>query len=117
MIIIAQYVNCAAANPGADAGMYDASEQYKLSTVTFVPESKYFEKKKASRELLNESAVPSLFLLLFTPEHGEKPKIQDYGNVPLGKAFYHNFLYLFYLFYLFLGKLFTSGIYIVKVHS
>ena len=29
----AQYVNCAAANPGADAGMYDASEQYKLSTV------------------------------------------------------------------------------------
>ena len=30
--ILAQYVNCAAANPGADAGMYDASEQYKLST-------------------------------------------------------------------------------------
>ena len=30
---LAQYVNCAAANPGADAGMYDASEQYKLSTV------------------------------------------------------------------------------------
>ena len=30
--ITAQYVNCAAANPGADAGMYDASEQYKLST-------------------------------------------------------------------------------------
>ena len=59
-----------------------------------------FEKKKASRELLNESAVPSLFLLLFTPEHGEKPKIQDYGNVPLGKAFYHKFLYLLYLFYL-----------------
>ena len=29
---LAQYVNCAAANPGADAGMYDASEQYKLST-------------------------------------------------------------------------------------
>ena len=32
----AQYVNCAAANPGADAGMYDASEQYKLSTVFFL---------------------------------------------------------------------------------
>ena len=31
---LAQYVNCAAANPGADAGMYDASEQYKLSTVS-----------------------------------------------------------------------------------
>ena len=30
---LAQYVNCAAANPGADAGMYDASEQYKLSTL------------------------------------------------------------------------------------
>ena len=30
---LAQYVNCAAANPGADAGMYDASEQYKLSTI------------------------------------------------------------------------------------
>ena len=30
---LAQYVNCAAANPGADAGMYDASEQYKLSTM------------------------------------------------------------------------------------
>ena len=31
----AQYVNCAAANSGADAGMYDASsEQYKLSTET-----------------------------------------------------------------------------------
>ena len=28
-------MNCAAANPGADAGMYDASEQYKLSTRTF----------------------------------------------------------------------------------
>ena len=27
-------MNCAAANPGADAGMYDASEQYKLSTLT-----------------------------------------------------------------------------------
>ena len=35
-IIIAQYVNCAAANPGADAGMYDASEQYKLSTLPFM---------------------------------------------------------------------------------
>ena len=33
----AQYVNCAAANPGADAGMYDASEQYKLSTWQQVP--------------------------------------------------------------------------------
>ena len=32
---LAQYVNCAAANPGADAGMYDASEQYKLSTLLF----------------------------------------------------------------------------------
>ena len=32
-LLFAQYVNCAAANPGADAGMYDASEQYKLSTV------------------------------------------------------------------------------------
>ena len=31
---LAQYVNCAAANPGADAGMYDASEQYKLSTIS-----------------------------------------------------------------------------------
>ena len=27
-------MNCADANPGADAGMYDASEQYKLSTIT-----------------------------------------------------------------------------------
>ena len=35
--ISAQYVNCAAANPGADAGMYDASEQYKLSTWQQVP--------------------------------------------------------------------------------
>ena len=35
--ILAQYVNCAAANPGADAGMYDASEQYKLSTWQQVP--------------------------------------------------------------------------------
>ena len=34
---LAQYVNCAAANPGADAGMYDASEQYKLSTWQQVP--------------------------------------------------------------------------------
>ena len=34
---LAQYVNCAAANPGADAGMYDASDQYKLSTWTQVP--------------------------------------------------------------------------------
>ena len=34
---LAQYVNCAAANPGADAGMYDASsEQYKLSTKTYI---------------------------------------------------------------------------------
>ena len=33
---LAQYVNCAAANPGADAGMYDASEQYKLSTVIII---------------------------------------------------------------------------------
>ena len=33
---LAQYVNCAAANPGADAGMYDASEQYKLSTRTLL---------------------------------------------------------------------------------
>ena len=33
---LAQYVNCAAANPGADAGMYDASEQYKLSTIIIV---------------------------------------------------------------------------------
>ena len=32
----AQYVNCAAANPGADAGMYDASEQYKLSTISIL---------------------------------------------------------------------------------
>ena len=31
---LAQYVNCAAANSGADAGMYDASSEiYKLSTV------------------------------------------------------------------------------------
>ena len=37
MLISAQYVNCAAANPGADAGMYDASEQYKLSTWQQVP--------------------------------------------------------------------------------
>ena len=30
---LAQYVNCAAANSGADAGMYDASSEiYKLST-------------------------------------------------------------------------------------
>ena len=30
----AQYVNCAAANSGADAGMYDASSEiYKLSTI------------------------------------------------------------------------------------
>ena len=36
-VVIAQYVNCAAANPGADAGMYDASDQYKLSTWTQVP--------------------------------------------------------------------------------
>ena len=28
--VFAQYVNCAAANPGADAGMYDASDQYTL---------------------------------------------------------------------------------------
>ena len=35
--VAAQYVNCAAANPGADAGMYDASEQYKLSTWQQVP--------------------------------------------------------------------------------
>ena len=35
--IPAQYVNCAAANSGADAGMYDASEQYKLSTWQQVP--------------------------------------------------------------------------------
>ena len=33
---LAQYVNCAAANSGADAGMYDASSEiYKLSTVFF----------------------------------------------------------------------------------
>ena len=32
---LAQYVNCAAANSGADAGMYDASSEiYKLSTET-----------------------------------------------------------------------------------
>ena len=32
---LAQYVNCAAANSGADAGMYDASSEiYKLSTRT-----------------------------------------------------------------------------------
>ena len=31
---LAQYVNCAAANSGADAGMYDASSEiYKLSTM------------------------------------------------------------------------------------
>ena len=42
---LAQYVNCAAANPGADAGMYDASEQYKLSTV-----SKPRVKKKRNTE-------------------------------------------------------------------
>ena len=30
--VFAQYVNCTAANPGADAGMYDASEQYKLKS-------------------------------------------------------------------------------------
>ena len=36
-MVIAQYVNCAAANPGADTGMYDASDQYKLSTWTQVP--------------------------------------------------------------------------------
>ena len=31
---LAQYVNCAAANSGADAGMYDASSEiYKLSTI------------------------------------------------------------------------------------
>ena len=35
--VFAQYVNCAAANSGADAGMYDASEQYKLSTWQQVP--------------------------------------------------------------------------------
>ena len=33
---LAQYVNCAAANSGADAGMYDASSEiYKLSTGTY----------------------------------------------------------------------------------
>ena len=33
---LAQYVNCAAANSGADAGMYDASSEiYKLSTSPF----------------------------------------------------------------------------------
>ena len=33
---LAQYVNCAAANSGADAGMYDASSEiYKLSTVIY----------------------------------------------------------------------------------
>ena len=33
IIITAQYMNCAAANSGADAGMYDASSEiYKLST-------------------------------------------------------------------------------------
>ena len=36
--IPAQYVNCAAANSGADAGMYDASSEiYKLSTWQQVP--------------------------------------------------------------------------------
>ena len=30
-------MNCAAAGPGADAGMYDASEQYILSTWQQVP--------------------------------------------------------------------------------
>ena len=36
--VIAQYVNCAAANSGADAGMYDASSEiYKLSTWQHVP--------------------------------------------------------------------------------
>ena len=35
---LAQYVNCAAANSGADAGMYDASSEiYKLSTWQQVP--------------------------------------------------------------------------------
>ena len=35
---LAQYVNCAAANSGADAGMYDASSEiYKLSTWQHVP--------------------------------------------------------------------------------
>ena len=38
---LAQYVNCAAANPGADAGMYDASEQYKLSTVSLTVKYQY----------------------------------------------------------------------------
>ena len=34
---LAQYVNCAAANSGADAGMYDASSEiYKLSTELIV---------------------------------------------------------------------------------
>ena len=38
---LAQYVNCAAANPGADAGMYDALEQYKLSTLLISASPEY----------------------------------------------------------------------------
>ena len=44
--VLAQYVNCAAANPGADAGMYDASEQYKLSTGPDISNSKSLISRK-----------------------------------------------------------------------
>ena len=44
---LAQYVNCAAANSGADAGMYDASSEiHKLST------GSYPEKNVQGQELI-----------------------------------------------------------------
>ena len=56
--VTAQYVNCAAANPGADAGMYDASEQYKLSTNTITIIS-------TKNLLIKDAMEVVLFVLLY----------------------------------------------------
>ena len=57
---LAQYVNCAAANSGADAGMYDASSEiYKLSTETIrtYSRSQIEVGEKVIPDLLNKHIV------------------------------------------------------------
>ena len=53
-----------------------------------------------------ESPLLPLFLLLFTLQHLEKPEILDYGNVPLGKAFYHK-VFIIVLYFLRISLLFS----------
>ena len=58
---LAQYVNCAAANSGADAGMYDASSEiHKLSTKS-IPEIREREGNEKIHSHNSEKGIRSFY--------------------------------------------------------